>query len=108
MLADSDLTNALSNIQRVAQDTPSPVQKYLYRTIRYVGGTTVMKNGFNREVLNAYDQSYGYPLSPEEAGNLCTSNDSFRCMGKLIRAVDAMSITQKQEDRWQYWLAACL
>ena len=56
-VADSDFTNALGNLQKVAQDTPQSVQKYLYRTIGYVGGTTVMKNGFNREVLNAYDQS---------------------------------------------------
>ena len=54
-VADSDFTNALGNLQKVAQDTPQSVQKYLYRTIGYVGGTTVMKNGFNREVLNAYE-----------------------------------------------------
>ena len=26
----------------------------------------------------------------------------------VIRAVDSMSVTQKQEDRWQYWLARAL
>ncbi len=26
-------------------------------------------------------------------------------MESVIRAIDGMSVTQKQEDRWQYWLA---
>lgn len=104
-VADSDLTNALGNVQRVAQDLPSPVQKYLYRTIGYVGGTTVMKNGFNREVLNAFDKSYGYPFSPEEAEIYARQAVRFGAWESVIRAVDSMSVTQKQEDRWQYWLA---
>lgn len=104
-VADSDLTNALGNVQRVAQDLPSPVQKYLYRTIGYVGGTTVMKNGFNREVLNAFDKSYGYPFSPEEAEIYARQSIRFGAWESVIRAVDSMSVTQKQEDRWQYWLA---
>lgn len=104
-VADTDLTNALGNVQRVAQDLPSPVQKYLYRTVGYVGGTTVMKNGFNREVLNAFDKSYGYPFSPEEAEIYARQSIRFGAWESLIRAIDAMSVTQKQEDRWQYWLA---
>ena len=104
-VADSDLTNALGNVQRVAQDLPSPVQKYLYRTIGYVGGTTVMKNNFNREVLKAFDQSYGYPFSPEEAEIYARQAVRFGAWESVIRAVDSMSVTQKQEDRWQYWLA---
>lgn len=104
-VADSDLTNALGNVQRAVQDVPQPVQQYLYRTIGYVGGTTVMKNGFNREVLNAYDQSYGYPFSPEEAEIYARQAIRFGAWESLIRAIDAMSVTQKQEDRWQYWLA---
>ena len=104
-VADTDLTNALGNVQRVAQDLPSPVQKYLYRTIGYVGGTTVMKNGFNREVLNAFDKSYGYPFSPEEAEIYARQAVRFGAWESVIRAVDSMSVTQKQEDRWQYWLA---
>ena len=104
-VADSDLTNALGNVQRVAQDLPSPVQKYLYRTIGYVGGTTVMKNGFNREVLNAFDKSYGYPFSPEEAEIYARQAVRFGAWESVIRAVDSMSVTQKQQDRWQYWLA---
>ena len=104
-VADSDLTSALGNVQRVAQDLPSPVQKYLYRTIGYVGGTTVMKNGFNREVLNAFDKSYGYPFSPEEAEIYARQAVRFGAWESVIRAVDSMSVTQKQEDRWQYWLA---
>ncbi len=104
-LADNDLTNALGNVQRAAQDTPQAVQKYLYRTVGYVGGTTVMKNNFNREVLNAFDQSYGYPFSPEEAEIYARQSIRFGAWESLIRAIDAMSVTQKQEDRWQYWLA---
>lgn len=104
-VADSDLSNALANVQRVAQDTPTAVQKYLYRTVGYVGGTTVMKNGFNREALNAFDQSVGYPFSPEEAEIYARQAIRFGAWESVIRAVDAMSLTQKQEDRWQYWLA---
>lgn len=104
-IANNDLTNALGNVQRAAQDTPQAVQKYLYRTVGYVGGTTVMKNNFNREVLNAFDQSYGYPFSPEEAEIYARQSIRFGAWESLIRAIDAMSVTQKQEDRWQYWLA---
>lgn len=104
-VADSDLSNALSNIQRVTQDTPAPVQKYLNRTLGYIGGTTVMKNGFNREVLNAFDQSFGYPFTPEEAEIYARQAIRFGAWESIIRAIDAMSVTQKQEDRWQYWLA---
>ncbi len=104
-VADSDLSNALANIQRVTQDTPAPVQKYLNRTVGYIGGTTVMKNGFNREVLNAFDQSFGYPFTPEEAEIYARQAIRFGAWESIIRAIDAMSVTQKQEDRWQYWLA---
>lgn len=104
-VVDNDLTNALGNVQRAAQDTPQAVQKYLYRTVGYVGGTTVMKNGFNREVLNAFDKSYGYPFSPEEAEIYARQAVRFGAWESVIRAVDSMSVTQKQEDRWQYWLA---
>ncbi|WP_171407429.1 lytic transglycosylase domain-containing protein [Acinetobacter sp. 2JN-4] len=104
-IADNDLTNALANLPRAVQDTPQAVQQYLYRTVGYVGGTTVMKNGFNRGVLNAFDQSYGYPFSPEEAEIYARQSIRFGSWESLIRAIDAMSVTQKQEDRWQYWLA---
>ena len=40
---DSDFTNALEIFSVFCSDTPSPAPKYLYRTIGYVGGTTVMK-----------------------------------------------------------------
>lgn len=104
-VADDDLTNALANVQRIAQDTPQPVQKYLYRTVAYIGGTTVMKNNFNQDVLNAFEQSYGYPFSPEEAEVYARQAIRFGAWEAVIRAIDAMSVTQKQEDRWQYWLA---
>ncbi|MFL4395033.1 transglycosylase SLT domain-containing protein [Acinetobacter pittii] len=104
-LANNDLSNAFSNVQRVAQGTPLNVQKYLYRTVAYIGGTTVMKNNFNREVLQYFDASYGYPLSPEEAEIYARQAIRFGAWESLIRAIDSMTVTQKQEDRWQYWLA---
>jgi len=104
-LANNDLSNAFSNVQRVAQGTPRNVQKYLYRTVAYIGGTTVMKNNFNREVLQYFDASYGYPLSPEEAEIYARQAIRFGAWESLIRAIDSMTVTQKQEDRWQYWLA---
>ncbi|MFH3825575.1 lytic transglycosylase domain-containing protein [Acinetobacter pittii] len=104
-LANNDLSNAFSNVQRVAQGTPQNVQKYLYRTVAYIGGTTVMKNNFNREVLQYFDASYGYPLSPEEAEIYARQAIRFGAWENLIRAIDSMTVTQKQEDRWQYWLA---
>ncbi|WP_025470490.1 lytic transglycosylase domain-containing protein [Acinetobacter lactucae] len=104
-LANNDLSNAFSNVQRVAQGTPQNVQKYLYRMVAYIGGTTVMKNNFNREVLQYFDASYGYPLSPEEAEIYARQAIRFGAWESLIRAIDSMTVTQKQEDRWQYWLA---
>ncbi len=104
-LANNDLGNAFANVQRVAQGTPESVQKYLYRTVAYIGGTTVMKNNFNREVLQYFDASYGYPLSPEEAEIYARQAIRFSAWESLIRAIDSMSVSQKQEDRWQYWLA---
>ncbi|EKU38657.1 transglycosylase SLT domain protein [Acinetobacter sp. WC-141] len=104
-LANNDLSNAFSNVQRVAQGTPENIQKYLYRTVAYIGGTTVMKNNFNREVLQYFDASYGYPLSPEEAEIYARQAIRFGAWESLIRAINSMTVTQKQEDRWQYWLA---
>lgn len=104
-LADSDLNSALSAVQRAAQGTPVQVQKALYRAVGYIGGTTVMKNNFKREVLNYLDASYGLPFSSEEAEIYARQAIRFSAWESLIRAIDAMSVTQKQEDRWQYWLA---
>ncbi|WP_180186523.1 lytic transglycosylase domain-containing protein [Acinetobacter sp. YH01008] len=104
-LADSDLDSALSIVKRTAEGTPVQVQRALYRAVGYVGGTTVMKNNFNREVLNAFDVSYGLPFSPEEAEIYARQAIRFSAWESLIRAIDAMSVNQKQEDRWQYWLA---
>ena len=104
-LADSDLNTALSSVQRAAQGTPEQVQKALYRAVGYIGGTTVMKNNFNREVLNYLDASYGLPFSGEEAEIYARQAIRFNAWESLIRAIDAMSVSQKQEDRWQYWLA---
>ena len=104
-LADSDLNSAMSTVKRAAEGTPLQVQKALYRAVGYIGGTTVMKNNFNREVLNYLDASYGLPFSSEEAEIYARQAIRFSSWESLIRAIDAMSVTQKQEDRWQYWLA---
>ena len=104
-MADSDLDAAISSVQRTAQGTPEAVQKALYRAVGYIGGTTVMKNNFKREVLNNFDASYGLPFSPEEAEIYARQAIRFSAWESLIRAIDAMSVNQKQEDRWQYWLA---
>ena len=104
-LADSDLNTAISSVQRAAQGTPVQVQKALYRVVGYIGGTTVMKNNFNREVLDYLDASYGLPFSAEEAEIYARQSIRFSSWESLIRAIDAMSVSQKQEDRWQYWLA---
>ncbi|MFC6168821.1 lytic transglycosylase domain-containing protein [Acinetobacter terrestris] len=104
-LADSDLNSAMSAVKRAAEGTPLQVQKALYRAVGYIGGTTVMKNNFNREVLNYLNASYGLPFSSEEAEIYARQAIRFSSWESLIRAIDAMSVTQKQEDRWQYWLA---
>lgn len=84
-------------MQRVAQGTPQNVQKYLYRTVAYIGGTTVMKNNFNREVLQYFDASYGYPLSPEEAEIYARQAIRFGAWESLIRAIDSMTVTQNKK-----------
>lgn len=104
-LADSDLNTALMSVARAAEGTPKTIQKVLYRTVAYIGGTTVMKNNFNRDVLNSFDLSYGLDFSPEEAEIYARQAIRFGAWESVIRAVNAMSVNQKQEDRWQYWLA---
>ena len=104
-LADSDLPSAMASVKRAAEGTPSDVQRALYRTVGYIGGTTVMKNNFSRAVLNYLDASYGLPFSSEEAEIYARQAIRFSAWESLIRAIDSMSVTQRQEDRWQYWLA---
>lgn len=104
-LADSDLNAAFSTARRAAEGLPEDAQKAVYRAVAYVGGTTVMKNNFNREVLDFYDASYGLPLSPEEAEIYARQAIRFNGWNSLLRAIEGMSVTQRQEDRWQYWLA---
>ncbi len=55
-LANNDLGNAFANVQRVAQGTPESVQKYLYRTVAYIGGTTVMKTTLTVKSFNILTQ----------------------------------------------------
>lgn len=104
-LADSDLNGALSAVKRVAEGTPSEVQYALHRAVAYIGGTTVMKNGFNAAVLQSFDASHPLAFSPEEAEIYARQAIRFSAWESLIRAIGSMSITQQQEDRWQYWLA---
>ena len=104
-LADTDLEGALASVQRLAQNTPVAVQRALYRTVGYIGGTTVMKNNFNPQVLRYLNASYGLPFSPEEAEIYARQAIRFSDWEAVIRAIQAMSITEQQEDRWQYWLA---
>lgn len=104
-VADSDLNSALSSMNRSAEGTPDKIQKAIYRTVGYIGGTTVMKNNFNQDVLKALDASYGLPFSPEEAEIYARQAIRFSAWESLIRAIDSMSVTQRQEERWQYWLA---
>lgn len=103
--ADTDLTTALQSMPRLVEGVPPEVQKYIYRTVAYIGGTTVMKNNFNREVLTNFDASYGMPFTPEESEVYARQAIRFGSWESVIRAIDSMSVTQKQEDRWQYWLA---
>lgn len=104
-LADSDLESALSNIERAAIGLPEASQKAVYRAVGYIAGTTVMKNNFRREALQYLDKSYGLPFSHEEAEIYARQSIRFGQWDALIRAIDAMTVTQRQEDRWQYWLA---
>lgn len=103
--SDTDLNTALQNLARVVQGLPNDVQKYIYRTVGYIGGTTVMKNNFNPEVLKALDASYGVPFTPEESEIYARQAIRFGNWEAVLRAIDSMSITQRQEDRWQYWMA---
>ena len=64
-----------------------------------------MKNNFNREVLTNFDNSYGVPFTPEEADVYARQAVRFGSWESVIRAIDSMSVSQRQEDRWQYWLA---
>lgn len=105
-LAQTDLDSGLSAANRVAENVPEPVQKYLYRSVAYIGGTSVLKNNFNRIVLNYFDASYGdLAFSPEEAEIYARQAVRFGAWDSVMRAIGSMSVTQQQEDRWQYWLA---
>lgn len=104
-LADSDLDAAISIVDRTAEGTSVNVQRYLYRTVAYIGGTTVMKNNFNAILPSYFDRSYGYPFSPEEAEIYARQAIRFGQWEALIRAINSMSDTQKNEERWRYWLA---
>lgn len=104
-LTETDLDSGLSATNRAAENVPEAVQKYLYRTVAYIGGTTVLKNNFNRIVLNYFDASYGgLPFSPEEAEVYARQAVRFGAWDSVMRAIGSMTITQQQEDRWQYWL----
>lgn len=104
-IASTDLDAALGSLAKAGEGVPDIVNKALNRTVAYIGGTTVMKNNFNRAVLNAFDASYGLPFSPEDAEIYARQAIRFGAWESVIRAVQSMGISQQQEDRWQYWLA---
>lgn len=104
-LADRDLSSTLTILDRVASGTPEQVQRYLYRTVAYIAGTTVMKNGFNPAIPGLFDRSYGYPFSVEEAEIYARQAIRFGQWESLIRAINSMPPNMQQEARWQYWLA---
>ncbi|WP_324646673.1 lytic transglycosylase domain-containing protein [Acinetobacter sp. MD2] len=104
-LTDSDLNSGLSAVNRAAEGTPEAVKKYLYRTVAYIGGTTVLKNNFNRVILNYFDASYGIAFSPEEAEIYARQAIRFGAWESVTRAIGSMGVAQQQDDRWQYWLA---
>ena len=104
-LADNDLASALSMVEQVAQGVPQDVQRALYRTVAYVGGTTVGKNNFNQQVLQYFQKSEGYYLNPEEAEIYARQALRFGAWDSLLSAIKQMTPVQQAEDRWQYWLA---
>lgn len=104
-LANNDLNSAFYNVEQAAQGTPSEVQKYLYRTVAYIGGTTVGKNNFNSQVLEYFKKSEGYYFTPEEAVIYARQAIRFSDWNALIQAISHMTVAQQEEDRWQYWLA---
>ena len=107
-VAETDLSSALAMVDRVASGTPGFIQKYLYRTVAYVGGTTVIKNGFNPNLVSLFDRSIGYPFSPEECEIYARQSLRFGQWESLLRAISYMTTTQQQEPRWQYWRARAL
>lgn len=107
-LANNDLSAALSAVDRAAEGVPSDVQKYLYRTVAYIGGNSVLKNNFNAQLPVLFDRSYGYPFSPEEAEIYARQSIRFARWEGVLRAISSMSIKQQQQDEWQYWQARAL
>lgn len=104
-LASNDLQSALYAVDRAVESTPKEVQLYLYRTVAYIGGTTVGKNGFNLAVFQNFKKSEGYPFSPEEAVIYARQALRFSQWQSLSFAISQMTPAQQDEDRWQYWLA---
>lgn len=104
-LAKQDLYGAISTVERVASGTPQDVQKYLYRTVAYIGGTHVMNHGFNKKVVDLFKKSEGLPFSIGEAEIYARQAIRFGEWSSLIQAIEAMPKSMQQQDRWQYWLA---
>lgn len=104
-LAKQDLMTAISMVERVANGVPSDVQKYLYRTVAYIGGTHVMVHGFNRPLVDLFKKSEGLPFSIGEAEIYARQAIRFGEWQSLIQAIEAMPKAMQQQDRWQYWLA---
>ncbi|MDO4222880.1 MAG: transglycosylase SLT domain-containing protein [Acinetobacter sp.] len=104
-LANNDLNAAFYAVERAADNVPQDVKQYLYRTVAYIGGTTVGKNNFNEQVVRYFQKSEGYFFSPEEAEIYARQALRFGEWVSLQHAIQNMTPNQQQEERWQYWLA---
>lgn len=104
-MSENDLNTGIESVPKAIDSVPDAVKQYIYRTVAYMGGTTVLKNNFNKTILNYFDYSYGLPFSPEEAEIYARQAIRFGSWESVIRAISSMNETQQHEDRWQYWLA---
>lgn len=107
-IAEQNLFQAIQLVPTVAQGASPELQKYLARTVGFIGGNSVLKNGFNLQTFQLLSQSEGYPFSPEEAEIYARQAIRFAQWQGLASAIGQMSERQKQEDRWQYWLARAM
>ncbi|MFB2579272.1 transglycosylase SLT domain-containing protein [Acinetobacter sp. c2-A9] len=108
LLANNDLNQAFSLAPSIANGADAQFARYIYRTVGYVGANTIVKNGFNPLALQYFEQSQGFPFSPEESELYARQAIRFANWGAVIRAINTMHPAQQQEDCWQYWVARAL
>lgn len=104
-LADTSVDVAASELDRIKAQLPDDVKRYAYRILAYKAGTSVMQNGFNPRAVEWFEASNGYPFSDEESDVYARQAIRFGKWESVLRAVDAMSVTQQQQRVWQYWFA---